>query len=232
MLHSFNDSSLRWYPRIVVGLCGVAIFIACLAMVGWQFNITALKSISESYEPLYILTAIFIIITSLSIILIRHSEVNRKEYYLSKMLAVCTLVGNTLTLLYPSTPQTTFWTVSFLSSINLILVSLCIIFIDNAFFNKKIFSIIISIVFLNSLLSLLEYIFIKNPDYKIVTLTRMSIYTSLEFFMLCIAVLLTRPTRGLVPIFLDKTIDAAFLRRVPSILIKLPCLSFCWNRRS
>src|ERR1044072_130519 len=101
MLQSSTVFPMHWCSRIVIGLCSITIAIACLAIIGWQLNLVSLTSISPSYEPLHVATAVLIILTSISIFLIRHIEVRRQEYYFSKMLAAFILFGNISVILHP-----------------------------------------------------------------------------------------------------------------------------------
>jgi diguanylate cyclase (GGDEF)-like protein len=231
MSRSYTDLSLDWCPRAVVGLCTATIFVACLTLLGWAFNNDNLKSISASYEPLMIVTAIWLILCSFSVILIRHENASSYFPKVAKAIAFFVLIANIVEIFtFNGSLEKFNLSIPFSTHLSLIFFSTCICLIDNVFFNqKKIFSFFIAIIIFLSLISLLGYLFIKDPDYKIVTLTRMSIYTSLSFFMLCLALLLARPHTGIAYRFLDKTTDAALLRRIPLLFIATITLAFITN---
>jgi diguanylate cyclase (GGDEF)-like protein len=226
-----NSSTVRWCSHIVIVLCYSAISIACLALIGWHWNIGSLRSIVSTYEPMTVSTAFLIIFCSISLILLRYEQINRLGYRIGKALALCVLIVSIFLIFNPYTPiQQNYFSSPFSTCFNFILFSICILFIDNHFFNnKKIISFIVSTILLSSLLSLLGYIFVKNPNYQIVILTRMSVLTSVSFFILCIAILLTRPYKGIAYIFLEKTIDATFLRRVPLFFVITIILAYVAN---
>jgi diguanylate cyclase (GGDEF)-like protein len=219
MLDQSINSSLKWCVRGTIGLCYSVIFIACLVLFGWLLNNTFLKSISSSFEEMHISTAILMILSSIALLL-QHKENGRpliRQLAVGCAVIVCFWSILSIWLLISNNDKNIL--MPFVTSINLFLLSIALIFIDNKFFNnKKIFSIIIMIILLSALFSLLGYLFIEDKAHLIVTLTRMSIYTSIEFFILSIALLLARPHRGVIHLLLENSIDAYILRRVPFIV--------------
>lgn len=202
-----------------IGLCYLAIGIACLVLIGWIANITFLTSISPSFEVMHITTAILIVLCSIALLLKYHENVSLIARRISMGLAIvicgCCFISVSLLLYF----NEQYVMMPFSTAINLFLLSIVLIFMDNEFFNnKKIFSIIIMFIFLSSLFSLLGYIFIEDAMHQVVTLTRMSIYTSIELFILSSAMMFARPNRGIIKLLLDNSVNAYILRRIPIIV--------------
>jgi diguanylate cyclase (GGDEF)-like protein/PAS domain S-box-containing protein len=221
MLDPSTKPTPQCYVRAVIILCSCVIAIACSVLIGWANNYTLLKSITTSFSDMKITTAIFLIISSIMLLLLRHENVSTITRRITNSFAISVIIGSlgcvylSINKSYPNIAM------SFITIINFVLLSMTLIFIDNKIFKTKLLFICITVIFLNSLFSLLGYVFIKNANYEIVALTRMSIYASISFIFLCIGIACARPDQGIVARLRKNSTDSILLRQIPLILFSI-----------
>lgn len=177
----------------------LTIFISCLVLTGWFFDIAVLKSISPDFISMKFNTAVSFLLTGTCMVLIER----KKSKWLVCTLAVIVVLVALLTLseyiflvnlgidewLWKDAPLSAYTKYpgrpSAFTALNFTLIGLSILSIcRNKFFGFTWFAI--SISFLVSLVSCISYLF-GNPDILIVTsLTVIALHTSILFIVVCV----------------------------------------------
>lgn len=177
----------------------ITIFISCLVITGWFFNIAILKSISPQFISMKFNTAVSFLLTGICMVLIEKKKnsiaicvlasivvgvavLTLAEYIFLVNLGIDELLWKDVPLSaytkYPGRP-------SAFTALNFILIGVSIITIcRNKYFGFTWFAV--SISFLVSLVSCISYLFGK-PEILIVTsLTVIALHTSLLFIVVCV----------------------------------------------
>ncbi|MBI5360265.1 MAG: hypothetical protein HZA48_06745 [Planctomycetes bacterium] len=109
------------------------------------------------------------------------------------------------------------------TGLNFLLIGLSLILIDKKVRGKYMpAQCVILVEGIISLLAILGYIYGAEKFYSIAQFTKMSPYTAVLFFLICIAVLFLRPNRGFMSIFTADSAGGIMARRLIPVAFAVP----------
>ncbi len=224
-------------PRKLSGvILIIIILIPFLVLIGWQFNISLLKSILPNLIAMNPTTAFLFILSGISLYLIReeNSEKTIKfGNYIGLAIACIALIkiagfnknldigidqlifknrlqGNSIA------PNTVF---------NFILVGISLFLIDYRKKSTYIPSQLISLLaFIISLLAIIGYLYAARSLYRLSVYIPMAIHTAITFILLATGILLSRYRDGFIGVIMHKNIGGYIARRLIPIGVAIPIL--------
>jgi diguanylate cyclase (GGDEF)-like protein/PAS domain S-box-containing protein len=216
---------------------GISLFVTgvgCLVLIGWAWNIAALKSILPGLASMKSNAALLFILSGISL----WTQVKGKTWRIAKVCAFIVTLGGFLTLgeymlnrdfgidqflfrdyaigsLHPGrmAPST---------ALAFLLIGLALLFLERRekHFNQ---SLVIT-AFAISGLALIGYIYGVSSLYQIGLYSSMALHTALSFVLLSMGILFARPARGLMQTILADTPGGNILRRLLPVVILGPVL--------
>lgn len=246
---SFANQRMTDRVRPVPKLFAVlVIVVSCLALVGWQFNITALKSVSADFISIKPNTALSLILAALSLLMIQSSVPRHFTYRLSKTLSIIVILlsGATLleyltgwnpgldALLFKEAPGA-FETLmpgrmEPITAGNLILLGLALFSITPKKFKQHPLSHLLAFpIALVSLLPLIAYLYGARFEVGIGAFSAMAPQTAFCFLLMACAISLTHLNHDLAAVLVSDGPGGSMSRRILPAAILIPLL-FGWLR--
>ncbi len=222
--------------RKTLGVLNIlVIFISCLVLSGWMFDIVLFKSILPSFSPMNPLTALLFLLAGISLFLL-NSRAAFLKHRAGKLLALCIIVISLTRLagfihgfdvgidkiLFVNKLGGSRMVLN--SALSFLLVGLSLFFIDKRktlFVPSQIFA---SIAFLISFFTIISYVYAPGTLDKIAIQIPMPIHTACSFLLLTIAIGLSQYQEGFVRVIMHKNIGGAIFRKLLSISVVLPLI--------
>ncbi len=220
--------------RKTLGVLNILIiFISCVVLSGWMFDIVLFKSILPSFFPMNPLTAVLLLLSGISLFLLNSKDAFLK-YRAGKLLAVAiVLIAFTRLVGLMSGFDVEIDRILFAkklagsrmilhTTINFLLVGLSLFFIDK---RKGILvpsQIFASIAFLIGFFTTVGYVYAPSTLEQAIVQIPMAIHTACSFMLLTIAILLSRYREGYVGVIMHKNIGGAIFRKLLYISVLLP----------
>lgn len=218
------------YAKIVVAVNIAVTALALFVLLGWVFDIPAVKSIIPGYISMKINTAVIFLMIAVAFLLLAAG--GKGKLYLSRIITGIALVLTTVTLLQYITGAD-FGVDQFLGAdsnltgslhpgrMSLVTVVcfllLCVVLftfnITGRYFRLAMQGFL-HMVTLLSFTAIVGYIFDVPGFYTLSVLTTMAIHTAVAFFVLSIALSLVHPTVGVTGLFTGAEIGNEMARRV------------------
>lgn len=219
----------------------VVVFIGCLVLLGWSFDIAILKSVLPGTVTMKANTAVGFLLASASLWLALSDLTDRRIRSLKQACAVVvTLIGLLTLFQYLSgldlgidqllfqEPAGTVSTsnpgrMSPNTALNFLLIGLGLLLLDwetRHGHNPAQFLIILAGVI--ALLGLLGYAYGVSELYGLLNYTSMAVNTVAAFIVLCLAMLFARPEAGLMAIIISSKVGGFLARRLLPVALVVP----------
>ncbi|MBI5020977.1 MAG: PAS domain S-box protein [Ignavibacteriales bacterium] len=229
----FNRTYVGTIKKIPIIASLFSILVGILVLIGWKFDITVLRSISQEYIAMKANAAVSFLFVGLAFLLVttnlnkRYSAIRTIAATLSSVvlfISIATILEYISSidfgidqLLFTEgvdakatlVPGRMPWTVA----LNFFSISLFILLINKNNFSKYIFQTLALIPGIISAIDLSGYIFKTEHIYGMVY-NQMALHGSVTFIVLVIGLLSSRPDEGIVRIVVSKSLGGITLRRL------------------
>jgi signal transduction histidine kinase len=231
----------------------IVILIGVIALIGWMFDITALKSVVSGLPNMMPNTAIAFILSGVSLLLLQEpamslrgedeaiSEQNKKKL-IAQICAIIALIIGILTLSEyifrinlgidqlvikdTMTAEKPYpGRMAPHTALNFIFVGISLLLIDSKFRKFCPSQLFSMLVFVISILSLMGQSYGIKSLYSISRFTGMALPTSIGFLIISSGILFSRPEYGIMAVVSSNSIGGFIARRLLPISIILPFLS-------
>jgi len=230
----YRLESISEYLSILISIIGI------IVIIGWIFNIEALKSFLPFFKPISPISAFFFVIIGVSLFLLQNRRVDKANIQITRILMfIIALIsflilieyifninlGVNRILINYHIENINLAIMAFNSALNFMLTSTALFILDTHL-NKDKYpaQYIILVVALITLFAIAGYIYGASQLYKLYFYISMSFYTTLLFVLVVPAVLFARPDKGLMMILTDRRLGSAFARRILPLIIVFPLL--------
>lgn len=222
------------YTAIISGLL---IFVGCLNVVNWTYNVTAVTKISIPWLSVSISTATCFVISGIALWFLRkkHAGLDKKIIPISCAVLLFVLSAGELiqhVSVIANTDDSFKWfysqatdslLMSPLTAVNFILIALSIVF-ASMHYRKKYFVLANGLVFLYSLFIVICYLYEVNVEYFY---SFMQMSSAILFVLLSAGLFLLNPQKGFMRIVLENNLGGSSLRRLlPCIIILVILLGY------
>lgn len=224
----------------IIGLFVIA--IACLVLIGWQFDINLLKAgLPGIIATMKVNTAICFLLAGMCLIVLQRNQPTRTHHRISKLFAGAIVVIGLLTMseylfgwnlnidelffrdiVSSATPYPGRMGLN--TALNFVLMGAALLLLGrNSQWNIWIAHICSSAAALISLLSFVGYIFEVDIATRLVVLkTAQALHTSLCFLILYVGILAIRPNKGLMEVMTSELVGGKMARRLLPWALILP----------
>jgi signal transduction histidine kinase len=219
----------------------IGIFVSCSVLVGWTFNLVALRSILTDQPQMVPNTAIAFIFASISLWLSAKEERTRRTHRLAKILALVVVLIGLLTLgeyamgwqvgidsiLFPDKLQAIGASFpgrpSPHTAANFVLIGSALALLTvKAEWSSRFAQLLSLIAATVSLAALVGYIYHVAFLYSISSYTGMALHTALTFTALSVGTLFVHPQRGLMSLIMSDSAGGTMARRLLPATIIVP----------
>lgn len=237
-----SDNRLNSISRLFARVGSlVVVFIGCLVLIGWSFDIAILKSILPGTVTMKANTAVGFLLAGVSLLLSLGNLTDQRIHFLKQVCAFIVSLIGLLTLfqylsglnlgidqLFFKEPEGTVSTtipgrMAPNTALNFLLIGLGLLFCDwktrKGHYPTQFLIIPACII---ALLGLLGYAYGVTELKGLLHYTPMAINTAVAFIFLCFATLFARPETGLIAIFVNSKSGGFLARRLLPIAIILP----------
>lgn len=218
----------------------LTIFVACLVLVGWSFDITVFKSIIPGLPSMKANTACCFLLSGLSLRLQQVETPRRNVSKLRKLCAVVVLAIALLTLaqylfnwnlgidqLLFQDPANLFSNypgrMAPNTALNFNLIGWGLLFIPTN--NRRRYQVVQLLTLMAAMiagLALIGYAYNVKSFYQVISYTSLALHTGITFIVLCLGILLTPPDQGLSKIMISKNLGGFVARRLLVAAISIP----------
>lgn len=220
-----------------------AIFVGCAVLLGWTFDIPALKSIVPVWVTMKANTATGFILSGLSVWLLVRGRANQRARQIARVCAVIVALIGALTLAEyvfgrdlridqllfkeESGAVGTFspGRMAPNTALNFLTVGLALLLLDvetrRGHRPAQLLALTSAFV---GLLAFLGYAYGVTALYTIASYTRMAAHTALTFIILSLGILFARPERGVMAILTSENLGGVLARRLLPAAIGIPSL--------
>jgi PAS domain S-box-containing protein len=240
MRHSVNPRLLAYYRLASQVASGFVVAVGLLVLLGWLFDIAALRSILPGLATMKANTALAFVLAGVSLWLAHTRRENQRIYLIARACAILTALIGLLTLseyvfswdlridqlLFRDalTPESAHpGRMSPVTALNFSLLSISLLLLDRSQYRRlmEAFTIIALII---SVLALLGYAYGVPSLYQFFPYVSVAIHTALTFAILCLGILFARPEQGLMRIFSSDDPGGGMARRLMPAALALPFL--------
>lgn len=228
----FTEFRLRYIRAIGV----ILILVGCLNIIGWQFNITILKSLSSEMTSMNPLTAITFIAAGWWVFSFEENKKPRNAYLMG---SIVLLVGFFHTLSYQLSVDylrfdhflfkeklETSLINSHLAPTTAKLFSICGFIILSSYAHKKwvlyLRQILSMIVFIIAYAAILGYLYGRDSAYRVEGVSTIALSTAILFLLLSTALFLCNIMIGMPKLYASIFEGSALLRRVSFFMLVFP----------
>jgi signal transduction histidine kinase len=230
----YRLESISEYLSILITIIGLVI------LIGWIFNIAALKNFLPVFKPISPISALFFVLIGISLFLLQNKRMNTVNIQITRILmCIIALISflilieyifdvnlgvNRILMNYPL-ENINLAIMAFNSSLTFLLTSFALLVLDKQI-NKGKYptQYIMLIVALIIIFAIAGYIYGASQLYKLYFYTSMSFYTILLFVLTVPAVLFARPDKGLMKVLTGERLGSKFARRILPLIIIFPLL--------
>jgi PAS domain S-box-containing protein len=242
-----NSQIVSRFERVSQVGAVVVVFVGCVVLVGWGFDLELLKCMIPGMVTIKANTAIGFVLAGASLLL-RPSIRNQLLGHIARIISLIVVLIGALTLaqyvfelnlgidelvfkesagaLYTSHPNR----MSPITAMNFLLIGSASVLLDRE--RRWVWvgsQVLILLALTVSGLTLVGYIYESQSLYRIDSLTPIALPTALTFFILCVGALCARPERGVMVIFVSESAGGALARRLLGAVIGVP-LVLGWLR--
>ncbi len=227
--------NIKTIPKILIGI----VFLdGILILIGWQFDITLLKSGYAGEAAVNPVSALFLILLGISAWILSEKREDKSIYWIAKMLAAVIFVIISIKasvifglgglpidqILFSQQIQATdpMNQISPVSTLCFILLSLGLLVID---FKGKLLPIpthiLINLCLAQVMLSMIGYLYGVTYMYQIAHASYYPIpqYSVVNLFLLCLSILLMRPRDGYVKLILERSAIGTSMRNLITVIL-------------
>jgi PAS domain S-box-containing protein len=235
------NSSQLLNPRLIsklktgaIAASLMAIFVGCLVLVGWMFDIPTFKSIIPGLASMKANTALCFFLSGVSLLLqATHRKDWIKQLCAFALVAIALLTGSQYLfnwnigidqLLFQDTSRTFYpGRMAPNSALNFILIGFALLLLGQKNHRPYKFAHFLTLAAaLISGLALIGYAYEVESLYKISWYTSMALHTAMTFTVLCVGILLAQPDQGLMKIITSKGMGGYLARRLLIAAIAIP----------
>lgn len=240
----FPERLIASRPNIDLAACIFATTISGSVLTGWALDIELLKRVSTNLVAMNPVTAVSFLLLSLSLLLMRSSDDNRKAIFIAKLCAgLVVLVGLSKLIEIIFGPAIGLDQLFFKdkmandingqpnrmapnTALNFIFLGCALFFLDKTIMRKLyIAQAFVIICLFASFVPIVGYAYGAKMLYGIGQYVPMALHSALTFLVLSIGVLMSRPDHGLAMTILDKGISGVVARRFLPAIIYLPIIT-------
>jgi PAS domain S-box-containing protein len=240
MTSQLNSRLLFFYSAISRVASGIVVAVGFLVLVGWLFDISALKSILPRLATMQANTALAFVLSGISLWLVSAKRENEWIDLIAKVCAVLTILIGLLTLceyvfsrdlgidqlLFQDTltPDNAYpGRMSPVTALNFSILGFALFLLDRHQYRwpVEVFSITALLI---SVLVLMGYVYGIVSLYQFFPYASIAIHTTLAFSILSVGILFARPEQGLMKIFSSDNIGSIMVRRLVPAAFVLPFL--------
>jgi PAS domain S-box-containing protein len=240
MVSQLNPRLLSSYRQASQVASGIVVAVGLLVLLGWLFDIAALRSILPGLATMKANTALAFVLAGLSLWLAHTGRENQRLDLLAKACATIILLIALLTLseyifsrdlhidqlLFRDalTPEGAHpGRMSPATALNFSLLGLSLLLLDRSQVRRLIEAFTITALII-SVLALLGYAYGVPSLYQFFPYASIAIHTALTFVILCLGILFARPEQGLMRIFSSDDPGGGMARRLMPAALALPFL--------
>jgi len=248
LLYKTPARQLKNYRAISIGLASLAFCIGGAALMGWIFDVEALKRIHPALVTMKANTAVCLMLVSVSVFLIQDSFAStirrRVALFFAAIVAAVGLItlsehifgwntGLDQLLFHESVAEAGLsfpGRMGVAASLNFSLLGIALAFLDvrsKQWFRLSNLSVLLVVTV--TLLVFLYYFYGIEQGEPIAFYFTIALHTVVAFLSLCGAILLARPERGLAAALLENTLGAVVARRMLPAFIVVILLGWIRN---
>ena len=212
------------------------VFIGCSILIGWQFNITLLKSFSSEMTSMNPLTALTFIIAGIWLFFFDETKSSTSSFILALivlLIGILHSLAHQFSLEYLRLDHLFFtekvdasFINSHLAPTTAVLFTLCGIIMISSHSEKKwllILREIISItIFAIAYSSILGYLYGRDSAYRVEGVSTIALNTAIVFLLLSISLFLCNTQQGIAKLFASILEGSSLLRRVSFFMLVFP----------
>jgi signal transduction histidine kinase/putative effector of murein hydrolase LrgA (UPF0299 family) len=229
----------KWCLITTSLFCLIVFIVSCATLMGWEYDILILKSITSSWVTMLPNMAVFFILSSTALWFSRHEDTDFSHKIITAISASIALLlaGATLyeyisginlgidQLLFPNSylPDTRYFHAGRmfpLAAIDATFIAIALLFINNT---EKVWlpQTLLVAVFFSSLFVLLGYLYQAHELY---IYTKLAFHDAILFLLLSVAILFSRPNNGITYILTRNRIGGKSLRNSIVFIFLIPIL--------
>ena len=231
-----ND--FKRFESIVMILCILIIVSSLIILAGWILEIPVLKTPDPNYSSIALTTAVCFILVGISIILLQKPDKGMKNK-IGKILALIVLLVGIITLvdyIINYTTDASFiagligwqdlaeYKMSVVAAISFVLTGLALILLDKepvrGFDISQTLMGIVGVLFY---LVVLGFIY-QTKTFHVPNTTPPSIYGTIVFILIILAIIFSRPDKGIIEILISDRLSGAFGRALFPAILFLPLI--------
>src|SRR5258706_4818293 len=240
MASELNSRLLSSYRNASCVAGGIVFAVGFLVLVGWLFNIPALKSILPSLATMKANSALAFVLAGTSLLLTTNKHQNQHIAFIAKACGMLMIMVGLLTLseyifsrnlgidqfLFkdPLAPESAHpGRMSLVTALNFSLLGFALLLLDRHPYRRlvEVFSITALLI---SVLALMGYVYGVSSLYQFSPYSSVAIHSASAFSILCIVILLARPEQGLIRIFSSDNLGGLMARRLIPAALVIPFL--------
>ena len=240
MRHSVNSRLLSSYRRASQVASAIVIAIGFLVLLGWLFEIPALKSMPPGLATMKANTALAFMLAGISLWLTSAKQENQRLDRIARACAILTALIGLLTiseyifsqnlgidqLLFKDklTPESAYpGRMSPVTALNLCLLGFGLLFLGSHRYRRlvEVFTIAALLI---SVVVLMGHIYEVPSLYQFFSYADIAIHTAFAFSILCLGILFARPEQGLMNVFSSENLGGTMARRLLPAALVLPFL--------
>src|SRR5258706_5186970 len=240
MASELNSRLLSSYRNASCVAGGIVFAVGFLVLVGWLFNIPALKSILPSLATMKANSALAFVLAGTSLLLTTNKHQNQHIAFIAKACGMLMIMVGLLTLseyifsrnlgidqfLFkdPLAPESAHrGRMSLVTALNFSLLGFALMLLDRHPYRPpvEVFSITALLI---SVLALMGYVYGVSSLYQFSPYSSVAIHTASAFSILCMGILLARPEQGLIRIFSSDNLGGLMARRLIPAALVIPFL--------
>jgi PAS domain S-box-containing protein len=245
-MSSYAEEQLRHWRRLARIFASVALVIGAAALLGWIINNDFLKRIHPSLVAMKANTAICLLLCSLSLLLLLDKSASLPARRVAQLLAAIVVIVGLATLSenlfgwnlgidqvffqesLAAAGQSFPGRIGVAGSLNLILLGMSLLFLDAEPKSRRLStSLILAAIFVTLLVSL--YYFYGIELEPIAPYFTIALHTVVAFLSLSFGLLLARPDRGVLTLFLGNSAGSILARRIWPALLAIVLLGWLRN---
>lgn len=238
MVNQLNSRLLSSYSHASRAAGGIVIAVGFLVLVGWLFDISALKSILPGLATMKANTALAFVLAGISLWLAHSKHENQWVDLAARVCAVLTVLIGLLTLteyvirrdfgidqlLFRDTltPENAYpGRMPPVTALNFSMLGFALLILDRHRYRwpVEVFGLAALLI---SVLALIGYAYGVPSLYHFFADSLIAIQTALAFSILCVGILFARPEQGLMKIFSSDNIGGAMARHLMPAAIVVP----------
>ena len=233
-----NSQILSFYRLSSQVASRVVLAIGLLVLIGWLFDVSALKSVLPGSVTMKANTALAFLLAGATLWQATRAIQNRWAAQYIKLFPLIIMLIGLLTLgeyvfnrdfgidqlLFKDTltaPYLYPGRMSLVTALNFSLLGFALLLLSNDHYHRLIQSISVTVLLISTL-ALLGYVYGATSLYQYFPYSSVAIHTAFAFFVLCLGILFARPDRGIMKILSSDSLGGTMARRLLPAAIVIP----------